>query len=256
MRGKRRFLILVMALVSLTTANSLSAPDSHPLAPALSFITLSGEKVQLDQFKGSVVLLNLWTTSCSICLSEIPTLSALQTQYASQGLRVVGVALDDQVETVHRFTEKHPLGYTVLVGTREVQEQLGAEAFPVTFLIGRDGRIYSQHSGAVKRGALESEITQLLAADSANAEDHFHPSEGSEPVQIPTAAELKSDVPGVDLSKLSTAQVTALKQQLDETACPCSCNRTVLKCLSNHSSCKDSKRFAHEVVENLQRPMI
>lgn len=250
----RVFVVAVMAAASSMAVKPLSAEGSHPLAPPLSFSSLAGEKIQLAQFRGSVVLLNFWTTSCSVCLSEIPMLSALQTQYASQGLRVVGVALDDQIETVRRFTEKRRLGYTVVVASHKIQEQLGVEGFPVTLVIGRDGRIYSQHSGAVKKEALESEVTQLLAADIS--EERFHPSEGAEPLRLYTTAELESEVPGVDLSNLSQAQVAELKRQLDVAACPCGCNRSVLKCRSNHSSCKDSKEFAREAVEKLLHPMI
>ena len=257
MFAKMRSLVVLLIVFAIAMhATPLFAANSHPFAPQLSFSSLTGEKVSLDQLKGSVVLLNLWTTSCSICLSEIPTLSALQDRYATQGLRVIAVTLDEQPESVRRFTETRHLNYTVVTASSAVEEQLGVDGFPVTFVIGRDGRIYSQHSGAIKAAPLESEITQLLGADPQKLVQTFRPSEDAAPVTLPTAAELESEVPGVDLSRLNTSQVAELKEQLDTTACPCGCNRSVLKCRMNHSSCKESKQLAREAVEKLHSPMI
>ena len=251
----RTCLVTITITVSMATM-PLFAGDSHPLAPAVSFSSLSGERVSLDQFRGSVVLLNLWTTSCSVCLSEIPTLSALQDQYASRGLRVIGVAFDDHPETVRKVVEQRDLHYSVTMGNAEAQERFGVEGFPVTFLIGRDGRIYSRHTGATRREALQSELTQLLAADSHSSLEQFHPSENADPVELPTSAELQSEVPGVDVSQLSPQQLTELKQRLSAAECPCGCNRSVLQCRTNHSSCKESKQLAREALEKLRTPMI
>jgi thiol-disulfide isomerase/thioredoxin len=237
-------------------ATPLFAADSHPLAPQVSFSSLSGDAISLGQLRGSVILLNFWTTTCGVCLSEIPTLSALQNRYGSAGLRVIGVALDENPEAVHRYTEQHRLNYTIAIGSRQIEERFGTEVFPVTFIIGRDGRIYSRHTGAVKEEALESEVAQLLAADGKSPLNVFRASTGAEPVNLPTAEELESEVPGVDVSHLTQPQLTRLKQRLDSEACPCGCNRTVLKCLSDHSSCEQSKRVAQEAAEELRSPMI
>lgn len=252
----RSLVVQLIAFAIAIQAMPLFAADSHPFAPPLSFRSLSGERVSLDQFRGSVVLLNLWTTSCSICLSEIPTLSALQARYAPQGLRVIAVALDSQPESVRKFTEKRHLNYTVATANSAVEEQFGVDGFPVTFVIGRDGRMYSQHSGAIKRESLENEITQLLGPDPEGFLETFRPSEDAAPVTLPTAAELESEVPGVDVSQLSKAEVAELKENLDAAACPCGCNRSILKCRMNHSSCKESKQLARKAAQKLRSPMI
>lgn len=252
----RSLVVLLIAFAVAMQATPLFAADSHPFAPQLSFSGLSGKKVSLDQFRGSVVLLNLWTTSCSICLSEIPTLSELQDRYARQGLQVIAVALDEQPESVRKFTETRHFNYTVATANSAVEEQFGVDGFPVTFVIGRDGRMYSQHSGAIRAESLESEITQLLGADPLKLVETFRPSEDAVPVTLPTAAELESEVPGVDLSQLNTAQVAELKEHLDAATCPCGCNRSILKCRMNHSSCKESKQLAREATQKLRSPMI
>lgn len=254
-RAKARVRIAV-GLAIFVLAMPLFAADSHPPAPQVSFSSLSGAAVSLEQFRGSVVLLNFWTTSCGVCLSEIPTLSALQDHYGPAGLRVLGVALDDNPEAIRAFATQRHLNYTVAIGSMQTEERFGTGVFPVTFMIGRDGRIYSRHTGAVTQEALESEVAQLLAADSKVPLSAFHASAGAQPVELPTVAELDSEVPGVDASRLSPEQLAQLKQQLDSEPCPCGCNRTVLKCRSNHSSCEQSKRQAQEAAKKLQGPMI
>ena len=254
-RAKVRVRIAVGLAISVL-AMPLFAADSHPPAPQVSFSSLSGEALSLQQFRGSVVLLNFWTTSCGVCLSEIPTLSALQDRYRPAGLRVLGVALDDDAEKVRAFAAHRHLNYTLAIGSQQIEERFGTGVFPVTFMIGRDGRIYSRHTGAVTQEALESEVAQLLAAEGTAPLNAFRASAGAQPVELPTAAELGSEVPGVDVSHMSPEQLAQLKQQLDSEPCPCGCNRTVLKCRSNHSSCEESRRQAQEAAEKLHGPMI
>lgn len=248
------FAALISVAFSLDTAMAFA--QGHPIAPKLAFDSLSGTKITLDQFKGSVVLLNFWTTSCGVCLSEMPTLSALQSRYGSQGLRVLGVALDNNLESIRKVAEQHRVTYTVGSGDSQMEEQFGTDGFPVIFVIGRDGRIYSQHSGAIRAQDLDAEVTQLLARGPDVSVDDFHGSPGAKPARIPTPAELKSQIPGVDLSDLDESQIAELKQQLESEPCPCGCNRSVLQCRSNHSSCEQSKTLARQAAKKLHPPMI
>jgi thiol-disulfide isomerase/thioredoxin len=245
----------LLSFVVLSSALTFAA-DRFPPAPHLVFTGLSGEKVSVDQFKGSVVLLNFWTTSCGICLSEIPTLSALQDQYGSQGLRVIGVALDSNSTAIHKVMSERRITYTVAAGDEKMEEQLGAGGFPVTFLIGRDGRLYGQHSGAIRREALEGEVTQLLSASAESPVDNFRASDEAQPVRLPSPVELNSEIPGIDVSHLSKAQLAQLKQQLESESCPCGCNRSVLQCRTAHSSCNRSQEMARDALQKLHGGMI
>jgi len=248
--------ILIAVAVAFAWTAPLFAADTHPFAPLVSFSDISGQKISLNQFRGSVVLLNFWTSSCSACLAEIPALSALQTQYAADGLRVIGLASDNQPEAVRKVLEQRHVNYTVALGAAEIQERFGVDEFPVTLLIGRDGRVYSRHSGAIERESLQSEIRQLLGADTQAEAKQFRASENADPVQLPTDAELKSEIPGIDVSQLSEAQLTELRQRLTSLPCPCGCNRSILGCLSSHTSCKQSKALARAAAERLRSPMI
>jgi thiol-disulfide isomerase/thioredoxin len=62
--------------------------------PALSFIGRDGERVELADFKGRVVLLNLWATWCTPCVREMPSLDALQARLGDDNFEVVALSLD------------------------------------------------------------------------------------------------------------------------------------------------------------------
>ncbi len=68
--------------------------DAPQPAPALSFIGKDGERVELADFKGKVVLLNLWATWCAPCVKEMPSLDALQARLGGDRFEVVALSLD------------------------------------------------------------------------------------------------------------------------------------------------------------------
>lgn len=84
--------------------------------PELSFRRVSDDAVHdLHEFKGQVVLLNLWATYCPPCIQELPTLGRLQAAYKDRGVVVVTLS-DEPRERLQNFVKKHPTavlsGYT------------------------------------------------------------------------------------------------------------------------------------------------
>ena len=68
-------------------------PDAGP-APATSFVGPDGKPVRIADFKGKVVVLNLWATWCAPCVIEMPTLAKLAKSYEGQAVAVVPVSID------------------------------------------------------------------------------------------------------------------------------------------------------------------
>lgn len=137
----------------------------RPLAPPFSLTDLNGHKLQLADHKGKVVLLDFWATWCGPCRIEIPGLVRLQERYREQGLVVIGISLDDTPEPVREFYREFGMNYAVALGNERITALYGGIlGLPTTFLIGRDGRIYSRHMGATDISVFEEEIKELLAA--------------------------------------------------------------------------------------------
>ncbi len=87
----------------------------------------------------------------------------LQNKYRDQGLQIIGVSMDDEAEPVRDFYQQFKMNYPVVMGNAKTGELYGGVlGLPITFLIGRDGRIYKKHIGATDIAVFEREIVSLL----------------------------------------------------------------------------------------------
>lgn len=133
-------------------------------APDFSLPTVDGKQVKLSDLRGKAVLLNFWATWCGPCRVEIPWFTELEKQYASQGLVVIGVSMDDDPKKdVPKFAQEMKIDYPILVGNEKVADQYGGvEGLPVTFYIGRDGKIVKKVMGLTSHSDIEDGIKEAL----------------------------------------------------------------------------------------------
>jgi thiol-disulfide isomerase/thioredoxin len=133
-------------------------------APALTFKDLAGNDVSLDALKGKVVVVDFWATWCGPCVTEIPGYIELQKKHGADGLVIVGVSLDQKgPKHVQRFAEQKGMNYTVVMGDSEAVDAFGGfDVIPTTFLIGRDGRILHEKSGAMETADYEALVKKAL----------------------------------------------------------------------------------------------
>lgn len=157
---------LAAVLVSLPAADAAKAdaPQAGKPAPAWELKDVDGKPVKSADFKGKVVVLDFWATWCPPCRAEIPSFVALQKQYGQDGLQVVGVSLDEKGPAVVKpFMKKMGINYPVVMGTPAVTDAYGGiEGIPTTFIIDREGRIVSRHTGLESKATFEKEIKPLL----------------------------------------------------------------------------------------------
>jgi peroxiredoxin len=158
------FRALALGLV-LFSANLLHAQGlTGQPAPAWKLKDLAGQEVSSDQFKGKVVVVDFWATWCGPCVEEIPGYVAMQKKYGPQGLVIVGVSLDRKGPAhVKKFAAEHAMNYTIVMGEDGITEAFGGfNAIPTTFLIGRDGRILNQKTGAAPAAEYEKLVLAAL----------------------------------------------------------------------------------------------
>jgi thiol-disulfide isomerase/thioredoxin len=141
-----------------TPANSLAATD--PLAisvfdqprplPEIVFADADNRALSLTDFRGRVVLLNIWATWCVPCRKEMPSLDRLQARLGDGDFIVIPLSLDRQgVPAVKRFYREvgvEKLGIYVDPSSR-VSRNLGVPGVPTTLLINRDGREVARKMG-------------------------------------------------------------------------------------------------------------
>lgn len=138
------------------------APDFH----AVTLDATPAPKTLAD-YKGQVVLLNIWATWCAPCRVEMPSIEKLHQALGPQGLEVVAVSIDvdGQENVIRNFAKQLGLTFTILHDpTDKIQKQYQATAVPETFIIGRDGVIRKKLIGAVdwNSEANRAVIEQLL----------------------------------------------------------------------------------------------
>ena len=108
--------------------------------------------------------------------------------------------MDDGPDPVVSFYKEFRLNYPVAVGTPRVGELYGGiMGLPTTFVIGRDGRIYAKHVGAVGVNVLEDEVQQLLAmsATAENADFQVHTRAGTaSKIELGDPEAIDSESPG------------------------------------------------------------
>ena len=230
----------------------------HPEAPPISLTDIEGKRLDLADYKGKVVVLDFWATWCGPCRAEIPGFTELQSKYASQGFSMIGISMDDEPGPVVEFYKEFRMNYPVAVGNQRIGELYGGIlGLPTTFLIGRDGRIYAKHTGGVNPALIEEEVQQLLAMSPTSEKSDFKPAlvQGTETkVALGDPAAIDSEIPGLNLAKLTAQQKGALKKQLGDQHCPCGCNLTLLKCRQVDRACQVSLKLARVQMEKLAKP--
>lgn len=126
---------------------------------------INGEHVDLNAYKGNVILLDFWATWCPPCRKEIPGFVSLYDKYKTQGFVVLGVTVDDADSTVKKFVKQFKMNYPVLMGSdRDDLKKAFAPmpGYPTTLVIARDGKICSKRTGFVPLEHFEEKIKALL----------------------------------------------------------------------------------------------
>jgi thiol-disulfide isomerase/thioredoxin len=165
-------LMLVVAVV-VAAAQTTAPPKANnagPKDPLL--IDVQGYQKLLQEYKGKPVLINFWATWCEPCRDEYPLLNELAKQYAPQGLKVVGVSLDQDGDLIlmRRFLARYkPIfpNYRKKKGEEDAFVQAVMPGWngsiPASVFIAKDGRQVGHLVGAGDRETYEAAIRMLLS---------------------------------------------------------------------------------------------
>src|SRR5512143_1042406 len=104
----------------------------------------------LADYKGQVVLLNVWATWCPPCQAEMPSLQRLYQAYGGKGLKLVAVSIDDYVteDSIRAFAKNFGITFEILHdSTHAIERIYQTTGYPESFVIGPEGTIRKKWIG-------------------------------------------------------------------------------------------------------------
>jgi len=164
LRASSSRVALVLALLISTVANSgcdsKKESNHHQLESrdhdALQFAgkLSTGDYVALHDYRGKLVLANVWATWCSPCKRELPELARLHRDYESKGFMVLGVNVDSDsaVRKVQGAIRKYDLPYpNILDSNSSSTEVFGVQGYPTSVLLDRSGKVIWRRLGGIRK---------------------------------------------------------------------------------------------------------
>ena len=134
---------------ALTSERRLLGPGSE--APAFDAINVAtGDTVTLADYRGDVVLLNIWATWCKPCEEEMPSMQRLYEELGPDGMKIVAVSIDiAPTDKVLRWVQERDLTFDVLQDRkRQIERLYQTTGVPESFVIDRTGVIVHRQIGA------------------------------------------------------------------------------------------------------------
>jgi thiol-disulfide isomerase/thioredoxin len=221
-------------------------------APEFKLTGLDGKPVTLADSKGKVILLNFWATWCGPCRAEIPDLVELQNKYKDR-LQILGLVVDDDdQDAIKDFVEKFGINYPVAIATNDIRMQYGGiAALPTSFVLDAEGRIVQKHEGLRDPVLYETEVRALLGLPIGNVKVETFEDTGQIFLKH---AERATELPGVDLSKLTPEQKNSALHKFNAETCNCGCTFTLAQCRIYDRNCQISKAATAKIVAALAHP--
>jgi thiol-disulfide isomerase/thioredoxin len=216
-------------------------------APDLKAKDLDGKELNLEAYKGKVVLLNFWATWCGPCRAEIPSLIRIQEAYKDR-LQIIGMDVDDDdEERLRAFVKNQGINYPVATTSVAVRLAYGGiAALPTMFVVNQDGKVVQKHVGLFNPALYEIEARALLDIPVPVRVETF---EDTGEVFL-KHADRATMLPGVDTSKLTAEQRMAALHKLNAEACSCGCKYTLAQCRIYDPACNTSKERAAAIVQD------
>ncbi len=129
--------------------SAVTAPEVGKYAPVFDLKDINGKKVSLSEFKGKVVLLNFWATTCGPCKTEMPSMNNIYKALKDRDFVVLAVSSDTSESAVISFVSEKGISFPVLLDKdKEVYfDDYAIIGLPTSFLIDRSGVVAEKFIG-------------------------------------------------------------------------------------------------------------
>ena len=148
------------------TPNNPSIPSNKPTdwigkpAPDITITNLKGEELTWEDFRGQVVLLDFWATTCGPCLTEMPKVKKTYAKYKDQKFQIIGISLDSTLAPAEKYIKNEELSWHHYWDEdRKIRTLFGVWAIPTAFLIDGEGIIQKAYLGGFD---VETAVSEMV----------------------------------------------------------------------------------------------
>ncbi|MFB6893438.1 TlpA family protein disulfide reductase [Kitasatospora sp. NPDC056327] len=149
---------------------STAAVGKRQDAPDIGGDTLEGTPAKLSDYRGKVVVVNVWGSWCGPCRSEADDLQRIWEKYKDQGVQFLGInTRDTEIKNAVRFEQEKGVTFPSIYDPAGAQllkfpkGSLNPQSIPTTLVVDRDGRLAARAVGGQTDDALESMLRPIVA---------------------------------------------------------------------------------------------
>jgi len=171
---KKGFAFVLALAVMIAAASCSPSPKeeakqetsaANPFLEKTWMETLDGETLTLKGMEGSVVVIDFWATWCGPCRASIPLYVKLYEEYSSQGLRIVGVNVNETRDEIDPFVEQSGINYTMAYFNNDLNSIYKVSGIPSVFIFDKKGNKVANFTGYSSE--LDSKIEEIIKAELA-----------------------------------------------------------------------------------------
>jgi len=153
-------ILLLQACVGKATQPENAVPEATPVAtaapqantgntlPHFTVLDATGDKVDLQSFKGKKVFVNLWATWCPPCRAEMPSIEKLYRASDKENTRFVMLSLDNDFELAKKYAASNGLSLPIFSPASDLPDLFAVNGIPTTFIFNEAGELIAQREGS------------------------------------------------------------------------------------------------------------
>ncbi|QUM81545.1 TlpA family protein disulfide reductase [Moritella sp. 5] len=161
----RSFFIVVSVVTSLLFSTTIFAENKVSQAPTFVLPGIDNTQVNLEDYRGKVVLVDFWASWCTPCIRSFPWMEEMVEKYGEKGFVVIAINMDQESILATKFLQRYPNKLTIAFDPQGVvAEQYEIMGLPNSFILNKKGEIVYKHIGfrLAELDKYETEILSLL----------------------------------------------------------------------------------------------
>lgn len=168
--------ITILIFAASLSGQQYTAAEVNSAQPTFSAVGMDGKKIDLGDFRGKIVVINLWFVNCPNCIEEIGLLNRLVDEYNDNKDVVFLAPAASKKPDLEQFLVKHPFKYQIIpnatmiiVGKFGIPDKNGEinVPFPMHYVLDREGKVVVKVQGVKGIGAVKSELTKQFPPKAA-----------------------------------------------------------------------------------------